>query len=125
MTFSLRVFVVALLMLTGGCTGAPEPVAEIETTGDLQQQRICLDAGTYTVEALAPDNEVAATAFLTLDDGTEEGSYVTAALRVRGDTLSVRSELVTLEGGSCYWLSIQTGVAGRTTRALLWRSTDG
>lgn len=89
---------VALMLL--GCSDAPEPavdqspstpspsvevvVARAMTTADLVSERVCLDqGGSHVLEAEAA-SENAAAAFLTLDDGSAEGEYVTSAMRLRG-----------------------------------------
>ena len=94
---------VALLLL--GCSDPPEPssqqsastpspsvaprevvVATAMTTGDLVSERVCLDQeGPHVLEAEAA-SENAATGFLTLDDGSAEGEYVTSAMRFAGQS---------------------------------------
>ena len=129
---------VALLLL--GCSDPPEPssrqsastpspsvaprevvVATTMTTGDLVSERVCLDQeGPHVLEAEAA-SENAATGFLTLDDGSAEGEYVTSAIRFAGQSRRIRSEQVVLHAGEpCYLVSAQTGITGEraTTRLI-------
>ena len=129
---------VALLLL--GCSDPPEPssqqsastpspsvaprevvVATAMTTGDLVSERVCLDQeGPHVLEAEAA-SENAATGFLTLDDGSAEGEYVTSAMRFAGQSRRIRSEQVVLHAGEpCYLVSAQTGITGEraTTRLI-------
>ena len=129
---------VALMML--GCSDPPEPtnrqspstpspsvtarevvVATTIATDDLVSERVCLDqGGPHVLEAEAA-SENAATGFLTLDDGSADGEYVTSAMRWAGQSPRIRSEQVELHAGEpCYLLSAQTGITGEraTTRLI-------
>lgn len=115
--FALVIIGVVLSHL--GCGDGAEPPPryvyhEIGTSGDLERDRVCLDStGTYTVSVRAGNTESAATAILSRDDGSDEGEFVTMAMRVRNQPITVRSESVELLAGEpCYFLSVQTGVRG-------------
>ena len=102
-----------------GCGDGAEPaparyVHEIGTSGDLERDRVCIDRpGPYTVSVTAGNTESAATAILSRDDGSDEGEFVTMAMRIRNQPITVRSESVELLAGEpCYFLSVQTGVRG-------------
>jgi hypothetical protein len=150
MTFCIRntarVVGIGIVLLIG-CSGPSEPtgaspessspslpsaprsevlVATTMTTADLVQERVCLDhEGPHVLEAEA-ESENAATGFLTLDDGSEEGEYVTSAMRFAGDPRRVRSEEVVLHAGEpCYLVSAQTGIVGdRATTRLIRLAAD-
>ena len=96
-------------------------VATTMTTADLVNERVCLDQeGAHVLEAEAAA-ENAATGFLTLDDGSAEGEYVTSAIRFAGQSRRIRSEQVVLHAGEpCYLVSAQTGITGEraTTRLI-------
>jgi hypothetical protein len=96
-------------------------VATTLTTADLVSERVCLDqGGAHVLEAEAA-SENAATGFLTLDDGSADGEYVTSAMRLAGQSRRIRSEQVDLHAGEpCYLLSAQTGITGEraTTRLI-------
>ena len=129
---------VALMLL--GCSDPTEPtsqqsaptpspsvvprevvVATTLTTANLVNERVCLDQeGAHVLEAEAAA-ENAATGFLTLDDGSAEGEYVTSAMRFAGQSRRIRSEQVVLHAGEpCYLVSAQTGITGEraTTRLI-------
>ena len=115
---------VAALALLIACNDTPEPpptpyegpgelLASIRTTREYRQERLCLDAGRYRIEAHAPDGEPAATAIIMLDDGSADGEFVEWALRSGGEGRPqriVRKSFTVDESGLCYWLSIQTGI---------------
>lgn len=126
-----------------GCSEPPEPtVASTEassssassvpasdvmvtttmTAADLVRERVCLDhEGPHVLEAEA-ESENAATGFLTLDDGSEEGEYVASAMRFAGQPRRVRSEEIVLHAGEpCYLVSVQTGIVGERATARLIR----
>ena len=101
-------------------------VATTMTTADLIRERVCLDhEGTHVLEAEA-ESENAATGFLTLDDGSEEGEYVASAMRFAGQPRRLRSEEVVLHAGEpCYLISVQTGIVGdRATARLIKLAAD-
>ena len=123
-----------------GCSDPPEPtnqesaptpspsvappevvVATTMTTADRVKERVCLDQeGAHVLEAEAAA-ENAATGFLSLDDGSAEGEYVTLAMRFAGQSRRIRSEQVVLHAGEpCYLVSAQTGITGEraTTRLI-------
>ncbi len=126
-----------------GCSEPPEPtVASTEasspsassvpasdvlvtttmTTADLVRERVCLDREGPHVLEVAAESENAATAFLTLDDGSEEGEYVASAMRFARQPRRVRSEEVVLHAGEpCYLVTVQTGIAGDRATARLIR----
>lgn len=102
-----------------------EPAASLEdtihvlsTTGDLLAHRVCLeDGGTHVVEAEARSTANSATGILSVEDGSEDGEFVTMAMRVADKSLTVRSEPVDLHAGEpCFLLSVQTGVYGKGRR---------
>ena len=91
------------------------------TTADLVSERVCLDQGGPHVLDAEAASENAATGFLTLDDGSAEGEYVTSAMRFAGQPREIRSEQVVLHAGEpCYFVSAQTGITGEraTTRLI-------
>ena len=60
-------------------------------------------------------------AFLTLDDGSGDGEYVTSAMRLADQSRRIRSEQVELHADEpCYLVSAQTGITGEraTTRLI-------
>ena len=58
-------------------TRAPEYVVTLETRGRFTRQRVCLEySGSHILSAQSNRGVAAATAFLTLDDGSEEGEFV-------------------------------------------------
>ena len=120
---------VALMLL--GCSGTPETspsvalrevvVATKMTTADLVSERVCLDQGGPHVLEVEAASENAATGFLTLDDGSADGEYVTSAMRLAGQSRRSRSEQVEVHAGEpCYLVSVQTGITGEraTTRLI-------
>ena len=125
---------VALMLL--GCSEPPDPttdaalsvatrevvVATTMTTTDFVSERFCLDqGGPHVIEAEAA-SENAATGFLTLDDGSAEGEYVTSAMRLAGQSRRIRSEqVVLLAGEPCYLVSAQTGITGERASTRLIR----
>ena len=101
-------------------------VATTMTTADLVRERVCLDQrGSYILEAEA-ESENAATGFLTLDDSSVEGEYITSAMRFAGQPRRLRSEEVELNAGEpCYLISVQTGIVGdRATARLIRLAAD-
>ena len=140
-TTAAVVAIVGVLMLPG-CSDAPElatrqnpstpsdaprevVVATTMTTADLVSERVCLDqGGPHVLEAEAA-SENAATGFLTVDDGSADGEYVTSAMRLAGQSRRIRSEQVELHAGEpCYLVSAQTGITGeRATTRLIWLDT--
>ncbi|MCZ0935704.1 MAG: hypothetical protein OXJ54_11025 [Gemmatimonadetes bacterium] len=131
---------VGVAVMLPGCSDAPEPatrqnpstpapsaaprevvVAATMTTADLVSERVCLDqGGPHVLEAEAASENMA-TGFLTIDDGSEDGEYVTSAMRLAGQARQIRSEQVELHAGEpCYLVSAQTGITGEraTTRLI-------
>ena len=91
------------------------------STTELVHERICLaQDGPYVLEAEAAAGN-AASAFLSIDDGSEEGEYVTSALRFAWHPRRLRSEEVVLHAGEpCYLVGASTGIAGvRATTRLI------
>lgn len=134
------VVAIGVVLMLPGCSDAPEPatrqnpsmpapsdapreavVATTMTSADLVSERVCLDqGGPHVLEAEAA-SENAATGFLTLDDGSADGEYVTSAMRLAGQSPRIRSEQVELHAGEpCYLVSAQTGISGEraTTRLI-------
>ncbi|MYC99803.1 MAG: hypothetical protein F4X13_11135 [Gammaproteobacteria bacterium] len=134
------VVAVGVAVMLPGCSDAPEPatrqnpstpapsaaprevvVAATMTTADLVSERVCLDqGGPHVLEAEAASENMA-TGFLTIDDGSEDGEYVTSAMRLAGQARQIRSEQVELHAGEpCYLVSAQTGITGEraTTRLI-------
>ena len=118
------------IVLLVGCSEPSEAsevlVATTMSTADLVRQRVCLEQqGSYVLEAEA-ESQNAATGFLTLDDGSEEGEYVASAMRFTGQPRRVRSEEVVLHAGEpCYLVTAQTGIVGDRATARLIRLTVG
>ena len=107
-----------------GCSAEEEVVVVMMTvvsTTDLVHERVCLDeGGTYVLEAEA-EAENMASGVLSIADGSEEGEYVTLALRSAGQPRRVRSEEVELQAGDpCYLVSALTGIVSEraTTRLI-------
>lgn len=117
-----------------GCSDSPEPtnrtpiaarevvVATTMTAAGFVDERVCLDqGGLHVLEVEAASENWAVDGFLTIDDGTADGEYVTSAMRTRGQPRRVRSDPAALYAGEpCYLLSAQTFARGEraTTRLI-------
>ena len=100
-------------------------VATALSTSDLASERVCLEGGGLFVLEAEAEAGNAASAFLTVDDGSAEGAFVAGAIRWAGQPQRSRSEEFTLQAEkACYFLIAQTGIVNRAATARLVRVGD-
>lgn len=98
----------------------PEPILEVSTRGDLQQERVCPNAGIYVLQAVAEGDNMAS-AILSLDDGGGAdglGTVVEAVMRFANQSRFQSSGPLDL-ADECYLLSATTGIVGQRATARL------
>lgn len=122
------VLVIAALFMDGGseeeAVAAPQAdvVATKSTTTGFAEDVVCLEQGGSHVLEVEAAGENAASAFLSVVDGTEDGQFVAMAMRTRGQPKKVRSERVELHAGQpCYQLAAGSGIVGQRATARLIR----